>query len=382
MIYRAFFWLVLRRIDAEKAHDLAIACMRVGARAPGLVGLVNRLLRPSRALRVRAFGLEFRSPLGLAAGVDKNAAAFDLIGALGFGAVEVGTATNLPQGPNPGKIVWRLAKQRAILNRMGFPNEGAEAQARRLSRRRLDDYVLGVNVGKSRAVDLDGDVVGDYGAATRRLAPCAEYLALNVSSPNTPGLRGMQTTEHLRELVRGVRAELAECGRPQLPVLVKIAPDLGDEELAELAATAKEIGVDGIIATNTSTDYDRLPECREEIARLGGKGGVSGRPLKQRSLEVLRLLHSHAPDLPLVSVGGIETAEDAWQRILAGATLVQAYTAFVYAGPLWPRRINRGLARLLEESPWTSLEEAVGQGATGGSTSARRIARYADGKQI
>lgn len=360
MIYRAFFWLVLRRIDAGRAHDLAIAAMRVASRIPGLVGMLNRALRPPRALRVRAFGLEFRSPLGLAAGVDKNAAAFDLIAALGFGAVEVGTATNLPQGPNPGKIVWRLPEQRAILNWMGFPNEGAEAQARRLADRRLDDYVLGVNVGKSRAVELDGDVVGDYRAATRRLAPFAQYLALNVSSPNTPGLRSMQTTEHLRELVRGVRAELAECGRPQLPILVKIAPDLSDEELVAIAEAAKEIDAAGIIATNTSVDYDRLPEVRDDVARLGGKGGVSGRPLKQRSLEILRLLHTRVPDLPLVSVGGIETAEDAWQRILAGATLVQAYTGFVYGGPLWPHRINRGLARLLEESPWQSLEEAVG----------------------
>jgi len=359
MIYRAFFWLVLQRIDAGKAHDLAIAAMRVASRVPGLVGFVNRLLRPSPALRMRAFGLEFRSPLGLAAGVDKNAAAFDLIGALGFGAVEVGTATNLPQGPNPGKIVWRLPKQRAILNWMGFPNEGAEAQAQRLAGRHLHDYVLGANVGKSRAVELDGDVVGDYRAAARRLAPFVQYLALNVSSPNTAGLRSMQTTEHLRALVQGVRAELAEQGQP-LPVLVKIAPDLSDEELVAIADAAKEIEVDGIIATNTTVDYDRLPECREQIARLGGKGGVSGRPLKQRSLEVLRLLHSHAPDLTLVSVGGIETAEDAWQRILAGATLVQAYTAFVYGGPLWPHHLNRGLARLLKESPWNSLEEAVG----------------------
>ncbi|HEX5984655.1 MAG TPA: quinone-dependent dihydroorotate dehydrogenase [Solirubrobacterales bacterium] len=361
MIYRAFFWLVLQRIDAGKAHDLAIAAMRVVGRIPGLVRMLDRLLRPPRALEVRAFGLEFRSPLGLAAGVDKNAAAFDLIGALGFGAVEVGTATNLPQGPNPGKIVWRLPKQRAILNWMGFPNEGAEAQARRLAGRRLHDYVLGANVGKSRAVELDGDVVGDYRAATRRLAPHAQYLALNVSSPNTPGLRSMQTSEHLRELVAGVRAELSACGQPQLPILIKVAPDLDDEELLAIAETAKEIEAAGIIATNTTTDYDNLPEVRDQVARLGGKGGVSGRPLRRRSLEVLRLLHSRVPDLPVVSVGGIETAEDAWQRILAGATLVQAYTGFVYGGPLWPHRLNRGLARLLAESPWGSLEEARGR---------------------
>jgi dihydroorotate dehydrogenase len=360
MIYRAFFWLVLRRVDPERAHAVAFGLMRFSARIPGLLKLTERLLRPPRQLRVRAFGLDFRSPLGLAAGADKDATAFEPLTALGFGAVEVGTATNLPQEGNPGKRVWRLPRQRAILNWMGFPNGGAEAQAQRLARRRPGDQIVGVNIGKSRKVELDGDVVGDYRAAARKLAPHADYLALNVSSPNTPGLRSMQAGEHLRELVAGVRAELEQCGRPDLPLLVKLGPDLSDEELAEIAATAVELKLAGIIAVNTTTDYDSVPDCRAEIARHGDKGGLSGRPLKPRALEVLQLLHSRAPGLTLVSVGGIETATDAWERILAGAVLVQAYTAFVYGGPLWPHRLNRGLARLLAASPWSSIEEAVG----------------------
>lgn len=346
MIYRAFFWLVLQRIPAELAHTLALGAMRAYALIPGLLKLTDRLLRPPRSLQVKAFGLDFRSPLGLAAGVDKNSTAFDALAALGFGSVEVGTVTNSEQPGNPGRRVWRLPSERAILNWMGFPNSGADAQAKRLARRRLD-HVVGVNVGKSRKVELDGDVVADYRAAARKLAPFADYLALNVSSPNTPGLRSMQTGQHLRELVAGVRAELRQCDRPRLPLLIKLGPDLSDEEIVEIAETAVEVEVDGIIAVNTTTDYDSVEVCREAIERHGDKGGVSGRPLKKRALEVLQLLHSQVNGLPLVSVGGIETAEDAWERILAGATLVQAHTGFVYGGPLWPRRINRGLARLL-----------------------------------
>lgn len=363
MIYEAFFKLVLQRIDSEKAHALAISFMRFCARIPGVLTLGDRLLRPSRSLRVRAFGLDFRSPLGLAAGVDKDSTAFEPLAALGFGAVEVGTVTNRRQPGNPGTRVWRLPADRALLNWMGFPNSGADAQARRLARRRRLDHVIGVNVGKSRDVGLDQDVVADYRDATRKLAPHADYLALNVSSPNTPGLRSMQTCEHLRALAAGVRAELADCGRPRLPLLIKLGPDLSDEEIVEIADTAMRIDIDGIIAVNTTTDYDSAPACRAAIARCGDRGGLSGRPLKKRATEVLQLLHARVDGMPLVSVGGIESAEDAWERILAGATLVQAHTAFVYGGPLWPWQVNRGLAQLLAESPWTSIEEAVGRGS-------------------
>jgi dihydroorotate dehydrogenase len=369
LIYQAFFRLVLQRIDSERAHALAIAFMRLYARIPGAVALSDRLLRPRPTLRVEALGLQFRSPLGLAAGVDKNSTAFEPLAALGFGSVEVGTVTNRPQPGNPRPRVWRLPKERALLNAMGFPNSGADAQARRLCDRRHTAQVIGVNIGKSRDVSLEDDFVLDYREATRKLAGCAQYLALNVSSPNTPGLRSMQTSEHLRALVGGVRAELTECGHTELPLLIKLGPNLTDEEIVELAQVALEIRVDGIIAVNTTTDYDSVPACRAEIAAHGDEGGISGRPLKARALEVLQLLHAQVEGMPLISVGGIETAEDAWQRLLAGATLVQAHTAFVYGGPLWPRRVNRGLARLLEDSPWSSIEEAVGGGGTGGHAS-------------
>ncbi|HWJ43147.1 MAG TPA: hypothetical protein VNR67_06920, partial [Solirubrobacterales bacterium] len=214
---------------------------------------------------------------------------------------------------------------------------------------------------KSREVDLDGDVIGDYRAATRELAPHADYLAINVSSPNTPGLRSMQSSEHLRALVGGVRAELAELQR-EVPILVKLGPDLSDAEIAELAEAAEGIGIDGIIAVNTTTAYEKTTASREAIAAHGDRGGISGQPLKVRALEVLELLSARVENLPLISVGGIETADDAWQRILAGAVLVQAHTGFVYGGPLWPRRLNRDLARILAASPYATIEEAVGKG--------------------
>lgn len=360
MIYRLFFRLVLQRLDPERAHAFAIATMRAYGWIPGAVPLTDRLLRPPGTLRVQTLGLEFRTPLGLAAGVDKNSTAFDGLAALGFGSVEVGTATNLRQPGNPRPRVWRLPEDRALQNAMGFPNDGAATQARRLGKRRTK-RVLGVNIGKSRAVDIDGDVIGDYRTATRELAPHADYLALNVSSPNTPGLRSMQTTEHLRTLVNGVRGELAELGR-EIPLLVKLGPDLSDDEITDLADAADQIDIDGIIAVNTTTDPQTTAACRDAIAAHGGHGGVSGQPLKKRALEVLELLSTRVGDLPLISVGGIENAEDAWQRILAGATLVQVHTAFVYGGPLWPRRVNRDLARILEASPYSTIEDAVGKG--------------------
>jgi dihydroorotate dehydrogenase len=360
MIYRLFFRFVLQRFDSERAHTFAIATMRAWAWIPGALALTDRLLRPAPTLRMHALGLEFRTPLGLAAGVDKNSTAFDGLAALGFGAVEVGTATNLAQQGNERPRVWRLADERALQNAMGFPNDGAAAQARRLAKRRTK-HVVGINIGKSKEVDLDGDVVGDYRAATRELAPYADYLALNVSSPNTPGLRSMQSTEHLRTLVAGVRAELAEL-QHQVPILIKLGPDLPDEEIIGLAEAAKAIEIDGIIAVNTTTNYEQTSVSREVIASHGDRGGISGQPLKQRALEVLELLSPRVENLPLISVGGIETAEDAWQRILAGAALVQAHTGFVYGGPLWPRRVNRDLARILAASPYSSIEEAVGKG--------------------
>jgi len=337
--------------------------MRLLARIPGALALLGWLLRPRDAgLRVEAMGLGFSSPLGVAAGLDKNATAFGALGALGFGAVEVGTVTARAQDGNPERPrVSRLPRDRALLNALGFPNDGSEAVAGRLARRRTP-AVIGTNVGKTKAVEVEA-AVPDYRETVRALAPHAEYVALNVSSPNTPGLRQMQSAEHLTALVVGVREELQAGGR-DLPLLVKLAPDLANEEIAEIAALALRLELDGIIAVNTTVDTTLARESAAELAAQRHGGGLSGRPLQARAIEVLRLLCAEVGDrLTLISVGGVENADDAWERILAGASLVQAYTAFVYGGPLWPRRVNRGLARRLRDSPWSSIGEAVGKGA-------------------
>ena len=359
MIYRALFRLVLQRLDSERAHAIVAGSLRLLAEVPGVLWLLRRLLAPrGGALRVTALGLEFETPLGVAAGVDKNATWFEPLLALGFGTVEVGTVTARAQPGNPRPRVTRFPARRALLNAMGFPNDGAERVAPRLAGERHG--VVGVNVGKSKAAELD-EAAADYRAAVRLLAPRADYLVLNVSSPNTPGLRELQSVERLEELIDGVSTELKAVDRDELPLLVKLAPDLEDAEIERIADLAVERGLAGIVATNTTVDHGVLPG--DAAATAGHGGGVSGEPLRPRALAVLRLLHARVGSrIVLVAAGGIDDADDAWERILAGATLLQAYTGFVYGGPLWPRRINRGLERRLRDSPWTSLAEAVGQG--------------------
>jgi dihydroorotate dehydrogenase len=357
LIYRAFFKLVLQRIPAWRAHHLAATTMRLLGAVPGFLALSDRLLRPrDPGLRVKVGNLDFRSPLGIAAGMDKNATWFDPLTALGFGFVEVGTATARAQAGNLD-FVSRLPKDRALINALGFPNAGAAAMASRLARRRTRE-VIGVNIGKTKIVDLD-HAVADYRESTRILAPLADYLALNVSSPNTPGLRQMQTVERLTELVAGVREELRRCGRPKLPLMIKLAPDLANSEIEEIAEMAVSLELTGLVAVNTTTDLSVAPSSRAELDAQDHGGGISGRPLQPRATEILRLLRARTGGrLALVSVGGIETPDDAWERILAGATLLQAQTAFVYQGPLWAHRMNRGIARRLRESEWSSLDEA------------------------
>jgi dihydroorotate dehydrogenase len=331
--YDALFDHLLTRVDPERAHHLGFAGIR--AAAP-----LTRLVPGPKLRPVQAFGLSFENPLGLAAGFDKNAVGIDALAALGFGHVEVGTVTGEPQPGNPRPRLFRLPADRAVLNRMGFNNDGAEVVARRLgSRPSRGDVVLGVNIGKSKVVPEDDQaaVLADYRKSARLLAPHADYLVVNVSSPNTPGLRSLQATDRLGPLLDAVR-RVAD-----VPLLVKIAPDLADEEIADVADLAVRIGLDGIIATNTTTSRVGLATSAADVEAIGA-GGLSGAPLRDRSLDVLRLLDKAVGDaVTLVSVGGIATAEDARARIEAGATLVQAYTGFVYGGPLWPRRIVAGL---------------------------------------
>ncbi|HEX6402307.1 MAG TPA: quinone-dependent dihydroorotate dehydrogenase [Pseudonocardiaceae bacterium] len=359
-MYRLLFSIFSRYVSAETAHRLGFGLTRMVAAAPGLGALLRRWLAPrDPVLRVRALGLDLPGPLGLAAGFDKDALAPDALGALGFAFVEIGTVTAHSQPGNPRPRLFRLTADRALVNRMGFNNAGAAAVAGRL-RARGRGVPVGVNIGKTKAVAEHG-AAADYVVSARLLAEVAEYLVVNVSSPNTPGLRDLQAVEHLRPLLVGVRAALEQTGTRRVPLLVKIAPDLADEEIDALADLALELGLDGIVATNTTTSRDRLRASAAQLEAIG-PGGVSGAPLKERSLAVLRRLHARVGDrLILIGVGGIETAEDAWARIQAGATLVQAYTGFIYGGPLWPRRIHRGLARLARQAGYTSITQATGK---------------------
>ena len=350
-MYRLLYRIVLRRVPAEAAHLAAFALIRVFgrvARVPGAAWLLRRWLGPrDPVLRVRALGLEFPGPLGLAAGFDKDARGTRGLAALGFGFVEVGTVTARAQPGNPRPRMFRLTADRALVNRMGFNNAGAAAAAARLARARGGPPV-GVNIGKSRAAP-DADAAADYAASARAVAAVAGYVVVNVSSPNTPGLRDLQAANRLRPVLVAVRAALdaAVPGR-RVPLLVKIAPDLADADVDAVADLALELGLDGIIATNTTVSRDGLASPAAEVAAAGA-GGLSGPPLRARALEVLTRLHARAGDrLVLIAAGGIETPDDAWERLRAGATLVQAYTGFVYGGPLWPRRMHAGLARRMK----------------------------------
>ena len=348
--YRALFDRVLTRVDPERAHHAATVGIR--AARPLLRGL-DRLERRRSGRgsgRVHVLGLEVPALLGLAAGFDKNARAIDALVGLGFGFVEVGTVTAEPQPGNPRPRLARLPADRAVVNRMGFNNDGAEVVARRLERRRRRigarrvGPVVGVNIGKTKVVPEDA-AVGDYEKSTGLLAPYADYLVVNVSSPNTPGLRDLQSVAKLEPLLRAVRRRADDVTDHHVPLLVKIAPDLSDDDVLAVADLATAIGLDGIVATNTTIGREGLVSAPTEVERAGA-GGLSGSPLRARALDVIRLLRGRVGDeMVLVGVGGITTPEDALERLAAGADLLQAYTAFVYEGPLWPHRVNAAIAR-------------------------------------
>ncbi|HEX2297283.1 MAG TPA: quinone-dependent dihydroorotate dehydrogenase [Pseudonocardiaceae bacterium] len=364
-MYRLLFSIFFRHVPAETAHQLGFGLIRAAAAVPVLGPLLRRRLAPQDpVLRVHALGLDLPGPLGLAAGFDKDARGVDALGALGFAFVEIGTVTAQPQPGNPRPRLFRLTRDRALVNRMGFNNEGSAAVAARLrGRDRGRGVVVGVNIGKTKDVPAD-EAVADYVAGATVLAGVADYLVVNVSSPNTPGLRNLQAVEHLRPLLVHVRAALDAACLRRVPLLVKVAPELADEDIDAVADLALELGLDGIVATNTTISRDGLATHPAQLQAIGPGGGVSGAPLKDRSLAVLRRLRSRVGDrLVLVAVGGIETADDAWVRIRAGATLVQAYTGFVYGGPLWPRRIHRELARRAREAGYTSISDATGSAA-------------------
>ncbi|WP_433540503.1 quinone-dependent dihydroorotate dehydrogenase [Streptosporangium sandarakinum] len=369
-MYRFVFTQVLSRFDPEDVHHLTVRALRLLSVTPAVKRLVHRRLAPrDPALRVRAFGVHFPGPFGLAAGFDKDAGCVEAMSALGFGHVEVGTITAHAQPGNARPRLFRVPRARGIVNRMGFNNAGAGAAARVLSRPRGVPAVVGVNIGKTKVVP-ESEAVQDYVTSARELAPLADYLVVNVSSPNTPGLRDLQAVELLRPLLAAVK-EVADATPRRTPLLVKIAPDLADDDVDAIADLALGLGLDGIIATNTTIrrDLDAAGRGGRPDEHWNETGGLSGRPLKDRSLEVLRRLRARVGDrLTLVSVGGVEDADDVWERLLAGATLVQGYSAMIYEGPLWAHRIHRELSRRLRRRGVTDLREVIGLTATGADT--------------
>jgi dihydroorotate dehydrogenase len=338
----------------ERIHTLVFGALRGATATEATRTQLRRVLAPhDPVLASTVFGVRFPGPLGLAAGFDKDGVGLNTWGAMGFGYAEIGTVTAQPQPGNPQPRLFRLSADRALLNRMGFNNHGAGQLALRLARHR-PDVPIGVNIGKSKVTPPE-QAAEDYAASARLLGPLATYLVVNVSSPNTPGLRDLQAVESLRPILAAVLAETST------PVLVKIAPDLSDADVDAVADLAVEMGLAGIVATNTTVSRSGLHTPGVDDL---GPGGISGPPVARRSLEVLRRLSARVGDRQvLISVGGIETAEDAWQRIIAGASLLQGYTGFVYGGGLWAKQIHDGLAQRLHADGFTSLSDAVGSAA-------------------
>jgi dihydroorotate dehydrogenase len=337
VLYRLFFNLVFSRINPESAHHLGMFLIKF----LGLTKISKLTQLGIKHSPVEVMGLKFSSPFGMAAGFDKNAVAVRELGELGFSHVEIGTVTRFAQPGNPKPRLFRLKKDDALLNRMGFNNDGADAVALRLEKLRRTKSrlpIIGINIGKSKVTDVS-DAVSDYQYSAEVLSPFADYLAVNVSSPNTPGLRSLQAIDQLEPILVAV-SKAAETK----PVLVKIAPDLADEDVLDVARLVKRLGLAGVIATNTTISRSGLKTDSQLVSEMGD-GGISGPVLRERSLEVLGLLRSELDDrFAVISVGGVVSGKDVAERLRLGASLVQGYTGFVYHGPLWARKIYKELA--------------------------------------
>jgi len=351
MVYRSLLRPLLFRLPAETAHELALHSLSLVP--PSLIA--KRVDDPK--LIIKRFGSTFPNPIGLAAGFDKNGVALRPLAALGFGFIEAGTVTHHPQPGNPRPRLFRLSEDQALINRAGFNNEGAAAFARRVEHGR-PDCVLGVSIGKSKITPLE-DAIADYLASFELVYNVADYIAINVSSPNTPQLRELQQSQQLEALLSALLERRQELQK-RVPLLVKLSPDLDRQELETIVAVIERLEIDGIIATNTTTSRDHL---RTDVARVTacGEGGLSGKPLKDRSTQMIADLYELTQGLiPLIGVGGIFTAEDAWEKIAAGASLVQLYTGFIYQGPRIAQQISEDLLQILAREGFPNLDAAVG----------------------
>ncbi|MGB9179165.1 MAG: quinone-dependent dihydroorotate dehydrogenase [Pyrinomonadaceae bacterium] len=367
MLYRSLLRPLLFRLQPESAHELALHSLNLALSTDAARRIASQHFKREPFGKLQRFGLTFDNPVGLAAGFDKNGVAAESLAALGFGFIEVGTVTHRPQAGNPRPRLFRLPLDRALINRQGFNNEGAAALVRHLKDNR-PRCVLGINIGKSRVVPVE-EAVEDYLASFTLVHSLADYITINVSSPNTPNLRELQRPRALLELLSALQKrnhELSAQGARPLPVplLVKIAPDLDATELESIVDIAQRTQMSGIIATNTTTGRAGLSTPAAEVKSYG-EGGLSGAPLRQRSNAMIAALYRLTRgSLAIIGVGGIFNAQDAWQKICAGASLVQLYTGFIYEGVTVARDINEGLEKILSEQGFRSLDEAVGSRAT------------------
>lgn len=363
MLYRSLLRPLLFRLPPETAHEVALHTLAFGLRPGPLRRAAANRFRREPFGPLERFGLKFPNPTGLAAGFDKNGVVATEMAALGFGFVEVGTVTHHAQPGNPRPRLFRLAPDRALINRAGFNNDGAAALARKLSARR-PDCILGINIGKSRVVGIE-DAVADYLASFEVVHSLADYVAVNVSSPNTPQLRELQRADRLLSLLDALQKRNGELSAEQrraapVPLLVKISPDLETSDLEMIVEVARRAGVAGIIATNTTTSRAGLRSPAEVIAGCGD-GGLSGAPLREPSTRMIAALHRLSRgSLTIIGVGGIFSAADAWEKICAGASLVQLYTGLVYEGAGVARDINDALAEIVHREGFRTLDEAVG----------------------
>jgi dihydroorotate dehydrogenase len=362
-LYTSILRPILFRLPAESAHEFALHSLSLALGSTTTRTLVARRLQREPFGTLRRFGLEFRNPIGLAAGFDKNGTSAQALAALGFGFVEVGSVTSEAQPGNPRPRLFRLPRDRALINRAGFNNCGATQLAENI-RRRPPDCIIGVNIGKSRSVAIE-DAIPDYLTSFEAVYHIADYIAINVSSPNTPNLRELQRPEMLTELLESLQqhnrvlAQKHSLPHPK-PMLLKIAPDLSGSEIEMLVGVSTQANISGIIATNTTVSREGLRTSQAEVESFGA-GGLSGAPLQKRANEVISLVYRLTRgSLPIIGVGGVFNAADAWEKICAGACLVQLYTGFIYEGPGAARRINDGLDEIMKREGFPSLDEAVG----------------------
>jgi dihydroorotate dehydrogenase len=363
MLYRSLLRPILFRLPAETAHNLALQSLSFPFSAQIAKAFTAE---PPANLSLQRFGLKFPNPIGLAAGFDKDGIALPALSELGFGFIEAGTVTWHAQPGNETPRLFRLPLDKALINRAGFNNHGAVEFARRAASD-PPHCILGVSIGKSKVTPLE-EAIDDYLRSFTAVFPVADYVAVNVSSPNTPGLRELQSARQLERLLSALMEKYRELSsrgilKRELPILVKVAPDLQYRDLEMMVDVAQSIGISGIIATNTTIERQGLSTPYETIRTIG-EGGLSGAPLRRRSTQMVASLYRLTKgSIPLIGVGGVFNAADAWEKICAGASLVQIYTGMIYEGPLVARRINEGLSKILVKQGFSSVDEAVGSRA-------------------